>query len=182
MATSGLLNTCASVVGRGLFAGALATGPMSGVMLAGKLLGLMGTPPPKEITAKAAIAAVTTPHDASAIGGIVRFPGAAPSDSFPALWMGGHVLYGAACGGGYALLHRRLLPRVPAWLHGAGFGLLVWGFSYLAWVPALGLYPRPERDSPGRMATMIVAHVVFGVTLAEINRRLDECESRVTQV
>ena len=113
MTNPGSLNTCVRVVERGLFAGALATGPMSGVMLAGKALGLLGTPPPKEITAKAAIATVTASRDASAMGRIVHFPGAAPSRSFRAVWVGGHVLYGAGCGGVFAGL-QRWLPGVPA--------------------------------------------------------------------
>lgn len=179
MVTSASCKAGAGIVGRGLLAGVLATGPMSGVMLAGKVLGLLGMPPPKEIAAKGALAAVTVSRDAPAMGGIVRLPGAAPSSSFRALWMSGHVLYGAGCGGVFAGL-QRLLPQAPAWLLGGGFGLLVWGISYLGWVPALRLYPPPERDSAGRMATMVAAHIVFGLTLAEINRRLNERERNVT--
>jgi hypothetical protein len=179
MANSSSLTTYAGVVGRGLLAGALATVPMSGLMAAGKLLGLLGTPPPKQITANAAGATVARTLDVLDVSKLAAVPRGDPSGAFRALWMGGHIGYGAACGGVFAAL-QRLLPQAPDWLLGLGFGLLVWGTSYLGWVPALRLYPRPERDSPGRMATMIAAHIVFGLTLAEINRRLNERERHVT--
>jgi len=42
---------------------------------------------------------------------------------------------------------------------------LVWFVSYQGWVPALGLLPPAHRDRPGRPATMLIAHWVYGATL-----------------
>jgi hypothetical protein len=39
-------------------------------------------------------------------------------------------------------------------------------------MPALGLYPWPEDDTKSRLGVMMLAHVVFGVSLAEVEPRL----------
>lgn len=146
-----------SVAARGGAAGALATVAMSGAMLAGQALGLMGTAPPKQITATAA-------HRAGALGAL-------PTPAFKAGWVAAHLLYGMVCGVGYSLLHR-VTPRLPRHPLGLAYGLVVWAASYFGLLPALGLYPEPEDDASGRIATMIGAHLVFGVSLAELDRRL----------
>jgi hypothetical protein len=45
------------------------------------------------------------------------------------------------------------------------FGVAVWVASYGTALPALGLYPRPDRDDRIRAATGVAAHVVFGAVL-----------------
>jgi hypothetical protein len=141
----------------GAVAGVLATLVMSLVIAAGWLAGLFRTPPPKQITAAAHLKArVAPPKDWS---------------TFQASWLGAHILYGVGCGVIFALT-RLGLPALPGKPTGLGFGLGVWGVSYLGLMPMLQLYPWPGKDTPGRVATMIAAHVVFGVSLAEIHDRL----------
>src|SRR5687768_3494177 len=65
-----------------------------------------------------------------------------------------HLGFGAAAGA----LRAALAPRSS----GVAFGLGVWAASYAGWAPALGLMPPPTRDRPGRPATMIIAHVIYG--------------------
>lgn len=134
--------------------GAVATVPMSVIMLAADVLGIMDEPAPDELTQRMLEAL-----------GRRRGEGAGQH----ALATAGHFGYGAAIGALYALLRRRLpLHRSPG-LQGVAYGLAVWLASYHGWVPALRLMPPPERDAPGRPATMIAAHIVFG---AALGRRL----------
>jgi hypothetical protein len=142
---------------RGALSGAVATVAMSGVMAVGRALGLYRTPPPQEITAAATQETTGWP------------PAATPA--FRAGWLSAHLLYGMACGVLFSGL-RQGGPGVPRQPLGLGFGLLVWGASYLGLMPALRLYPWPDQDTPGRLATMILAHLVFGASLAEIDGRL----------
>ena len=142
---------------RGAMAGVLATLPMSLVMLAGKVAGLMHTPPPKEITGRAA-------RDAG-----VDQPRTQPK-KFHLAWLAAHVGYGAGCGALYAVLHSVLWGSRRK--QGLLYGLAVWAASYLGAMPALGLYPWPSEDDTSRAAVTIAAHVVYGVALAEIDERL----------
>jgi uncharacterized membrane protein YagU involved in acid resistance len=74
-----------------------------------------------------------------------------------------HFGYGAATGALYAPVARAL--RLPPVLSGVGFGLAVWGVSYLGLLPALGIL-RPATEHPERRtALMIGAHLVWGATL-----------------
>ena len=143
---------------RGGLAGLLATGLMTVVVAGGRATRLLWTPPPAEITARLLGKAGVQPRVAGT--------------TFRAGWLAAHFGYGAACGLGYALV-RPLVPAPPTAM-GLAYGGAVWGLSYLGFLPALGLYPWPDDDSRSRMATMIAAHAVFGVTLAEAERRLAE--------
>ena len=81
-----------------------------------------------------------------------------------------HFGYGALFGAVYGLFDNRL--PVPASLQGALAGLAVWTGSYLGWLPAAGIL-RPATQHPWRRnLLMIVAHIVWGVTLGEFVRRL----------
>jgi hypothetical protein len=141
---------------RGALAGVAATVPMTAVIAAGDVLGLLRTPPPEEITARVAERAGEVPDR--------------QSPAFQAEWLAAHTAYGAACGAVYALA-RPLLPRSDV-LAGLLFGGAVWGVSYIGLLPALALYPAPDEDAPGRAATMIAAHAVYGTALAATARRL----------
>lgn len=143
---------------RGGLAGILGTGPMSLAIAAGRAAGLFRTPPPKQIIERA-----------QAKAGIRH---ELPEPAVQASWLAAHLGYGAACGVLYTLL-RPLLPTSPI-TAGLLYGGAVWGVSYLGLMPSLGLYPGPKADSPLRAAVMIVAHVVFGVTTAEVERRLSD--------
>lgn len=154
--------------GRGLLAGALATVPMSGVIALGWVTGLLQSPPPATVAANALGAAsdiLEVPE--FAVHSAVDAPAA-----FQVGWTTAHLVYGALCGLLFVGLRAgaSAAPRRPL---GVLFGLLVWLGSYLGLLPALKLYPRPEADSPGRVVVMIVAHIVFGLSLAEIEQRLE---------
>jgi len=40
--------------------------------------------------------------------------------------------------------------------------------NYAGWIPKVGIMPPPSRDRMGRPTSMILAHVVYGATLAAI--------------
>jgi hypothetical protein len=144
---------------RGALAGLAATVPMTVVIEAGRAAGLMGTPPPVEITENVAERAGENPDR--------------QSPAFQAGWLAAHAGYGVACGTLFAAL-RPLLPRSDV-AAGLLFGGAVWGVSYMSLMPGLNLYPPAEHDSPQRQAVMIAAHAVFGTALAGIERRLHPC-------
>jgi hypothetical protein len=145
-----------NVIARGALAGIIATGPMTIVIVVGKMLGLLNTPPPKQITAE--VHAETGLHDE------------VQAEAFTASWLAAHLGYGAACGALLAAT-RPLLPKSDL-VTGILFGGAVWGVSYAALMPGLGLYPPLWRDRPSRQAVMAAAHGVYGVTLAWTDRRL----------
>lgn len=144
---------------RGAAAGAVATLPMSAVMVAAQRLGRMGEQPPAAITDAALDAA-----DADA----VRATEAARNTAVTVA----HLGFGAGCGALFALAARWLPPsmrvRAPA---GAVFGAGVWAVSYAGWVPALGILPPPDEDRADRQVTMLAAHLVYGATLGALLRR-----------
>ncbi len=45
------------------------------------------------------------------------------------------------------------------------FGSGIWVVSYWGWLPSLGILPPPDRDRVDRQASMLVAHLVFGLAL-----------------
>jgi uncharacterized membrane protein YagU involved in acid resistance len=141
---------------RGALAGLAATVPMTAVIAAGRAAGLMGTPPPVEITENVGEQAGEQPDR--------------QSPEFQAAWLAAHLGYGAACGVVFSTI-RSLLPRSDL-VAGLLFGGAVWGVSYIRLMPSLNLYPSAEDDSNQRQAVMIVAHAVFGTALAGIDHRL----------
>jgi uncharacterized membrane protein YagU involved in acid resistance len=138
-------------------AGLVATAPMTAVMLGARQIGLLHTPPPEQISARAA-AKVPSPVLASRT--------AQP------LWPVAHGGYGVVCGVAYGALR----PWLPSSTAQAGFlfGGMVWSVSYLGLMPALDLYPWPAKDASPRRTVTIVAHAVYGVTLAAVVQRLDQ--------
>ena len=82
-----------------------------------------------------------------------------------------HFGYGTGVGALYGPLSRRLpLPPVAS---GIAYGLGVWAASYLGYLPALGLYKRPDHEPPGRHGMLIAAHVVWGATLGLMTAMLN---------
>lgn len=142
-----------SAVLKGAGAGAVATVAMSAVMLAAQKAGLMGRQPPKRITA--ALTAGTPSADGPALD---------------ALSVVSHLGFGAACGAVFAAAYARSPEPRPHPGAGIAFGLGVWAVSYAGWLPALGILPPPGRDRPGRQATMVSAHIVYGAALAALLR------------
>jgi uncharacterized membrane protein YagU involved in acid resistance len=81
-----------------------------------------------------------------------------------------HFTFGGVAGGLYSLAGRQL--PLPSGLKGALCGLAVWSVSYLAVLPALGLYRPPNREPVRRLALMAGAHFVWGPTMAFLLERL----------
>jgi hypothetical protein len=132
----------------GALAGCAATLPMSAVMLVARRGGIMHRrQPPEEIVDRAATRA-----------GI-----AADRDTIQPVAVASHFAFGAAAGALFGLLARG--PRLARTGEGVAFGSAVWFVSYRGWLPELGLMPEGERDEPERQATMLVAHVVYGLAL-----------------
>jgi hypothetical protein len=81
-----------------------------------------------------------------------------------------HLGFGMASGALYALVERRARRLAPAPLAGMAFGTLIWAASYAGWIPALRIMPPPDDDHPGRVATMVAAHWVYGGVLGAVLR------------
>lgn len=139
----------------GAAAGAVATVPMSVLMLGAGRLGLMGEQPPEAIT-KEAVADVTgtEPHGAT-------------SDALASL---AHLAFGAGSGAAYAVLPRP--GQVPAPVAGMAFALATWAASYRGWVPRFGALPHADYDRNDRVAIMVAAHLVFGAALGALEERM----------
>jgi len=138
---------------RGAFAGTIATALMSALMLAARRLGITGTLPPEKITSK-----------------MLRSHGIHPDrGQQDALAAGLHFAFGAAAGGVFGVIARRVpVPSVPL---GIAYGAAIWGVSYGGWVPSMGLMPRADHDQRGRQAVMLAGHLVFGATLGALAGR-----------
>lgn len=137
---------------RGAMAGAMATVPMSAVMLAAGKLGLMGRQPPKAVAEKGLEAAGVQPDEEV-------------KDTLASL---SHIVFGAAAGAAYGFLHRQFGRRRWSATKGIGYGLLVYLVSYEGWIPAFHILPPPEADRSGRQLSMIAAHVVYGGVLGAL--------------
>ena len=135
----------------GAAAGLAATVPMTAAMKVaqGMLPATQRHPlPPRRITMRALRKSGVRPHadlDEPARRGLA---------------LAAHYGYGAGAGALFgAFVPANTRDAVAA---GIGYGLLVWAASYLGLMPALGLHPPATRETPGRNAMMIAAHVVWG--------------------
>lgn len=141
-----------SRIGVGAASGTVATIPMSIVMFGAQKLGMLPVMPPEEVTG-----------DVMALAGADLDEG-----SRNVLSTISHVGYGAAAGAVYEML-------VPARARGVGsgivFGAALYSGSYLGWLPALGLNPSGQGRPNAKSASMLLAHVVFGVVLGGIAGR-----------
>lgn len=95
-------------------------------------------------------------------------------DQLVGLTIFSHFGYGAFFGSVYALFDNRI--PMHASLRGALAGLALWVGSYLGWLPAVGILRPATRHPWRRNLLMIVAHIVWGVTLGEMTRKLTERE------
>ncbi len=133
----------------GITSGALATLPMTVVMVAAQKLGLLGKMPPAKITddmlARAGVPATRTERNA--------------------LTTLAHLGFGAGCGALYSLLRPGRPSPARAAIEGVVFATGVWGASYAGWIPALKILPRPDDDRKDRQITMVIAHWIFGAVL-----------------
>lgn len=92
----------------------------------------------------------------------------------PLIWTA-HYAYGAMMGGILGACSRPATNVTDASLKGMAFGMGVWAANYLAAVPAAGFRPSAKRESLGRNAMMIGAHLTwgaaFGICDALLNQR-----------
>lgn len=141
---------------RGAVAGGVATLPMSAVMLAAGQAGLMGEQPPRTIfESLLAMARIPVPDERTE----------------EPLVAAAHIGYGMLAGAAYGLLRERVRLPLPPAAEGVGYGLLIWALSYEGWIPAMRIMPPPEEDRPGRPASMIAAHLVYGAVLGALAPR-----------
>ena len=82
-----------------------------------------------------------------------------------------HFGYGAVFGAVYCLFEQGI--RIHSSLKGALSGMALWMGSYLGWLPAIGILTPATQHPRRRNLLMIVAHVIWGVTLGEITRKLN---------
>ena len=132
---------------RGALAGAVATAPMTAVMLAGRRS--VGTQPPKRIVERAEEALDVRP----------------PEPVTDALASAAHLGMGVTIGAVYGLLPKGIPSAV-------GLTAAVYAASYQGWIPAAGILPPASDDKPDRPAVMIAAHAMFALALAVTERRL----------
>ena len=135
---------------------------MSVAMAIAKAVGLVaGEPPPRTVSRNAEEAA-----------GVYE---PLPQPAFEASWVGQHFAYGTAAGMVYALARKqwKLADPVPA---GPLFGVALWAFGYVGWLPATGLYPPPSAEPMRRVATLIAAHLIYGTATAVMLHRLSQTD------
>lgn len=136
---------------RGAQAGVAATAAMSLLMLAARRAGISGELPPRVIADKAA----------------EQLPeGSQPDEEERETAAGvAHFLFGAAAGALFGLASSGLRRVWISALLGLIYGSAVYVVSYMGWIPSLGILPPSDEDRPGRVATMVGAHWVYGATL-----------------
>jgi uncharacterized membrane protein YagU involved in acid resistance len=88
-------------------------------------------------------------------------------DQRQSLTMAAHFAYGAATGAVYAVAR----PSESAGV-GALYGVLVWGASYLGWIPGLRILEPATRHPRRRNGLMIASHLVWGAAMAATLREL----------
>ena len=81
-----------------------------------------------------------------------------------------HFAYGAVFGASYALFEDRI--PMHSSLKGGLAGLVLWTVSYPGWLPAAGILTPATAHPWRRNLLMIVAHLIWGVTLGEMVRKL----------
>ena len=82
---------------------------------------------------------------------------------------GGHLALSALAGAGYGAASGRDASPAAA---GLAFGAAFWALAYGVVGPALGVTPKPWRDSPSSLAQHGILHAVFGVATALATDRL----------
>lgn len=144
----------------GTLGGLLGSAVMAVPIVGARAAGLIGTPPPKRITE----------------GLLDRAGVRTDSQTEEQLSALLHVGFGVGAGALYGAVVPpvRDVPRALAF--GLAFGTAVYAVSYAGWVPALGLMPPPQRDQPARQVVMLVAHWLYGATIALATLAADEAE------
>jgi putative membrane protein len=81
-----------------------------------------------------------------------------------------HFAYGTVFGAVYALFESKV--PMHSSLKAALAGLALWMGSYLGWLPSMGLLVPATRHPWRRNLLMIIAHLIWGLTLGEVIRKL----------
>ena len=81
-----------------------------------------------------------------------------------------HLAYGSAWGALYGILQASY--RLPAESFGALYGLVVYSVGPALLVPAMKIMRPPREEPPERTSLLIVGHLVYGVTVAQVFRAL----------
>jgi hypothetical protein len=136
----------------GAVAGLAGTLGMSLLMLPAQRLGLLGTQPPRRLSDRVI--------DTAGLGSHVDEPQRRAGTTLTHLATG--AIAGAVLGGFRGAAKGPRLTPVAGTLFGAGF----WAMAYVLVAPAIELFPRPDRDRPGRPPVMLAAHVIYGVITA----------------
>ena len=79
-----------------------------------------------------------------------------------------HFMFGALAGSIYEAVEEKV-PVSPA-VKGPLAGMAVWTGSYLGWIPALGILPSAIEHPWRRNLLMIVAHLIWGLSLSVLAR------------
>jgi hypothetical protein len=83
-----------------------------------------------------------------------------------------HLAFGTACGALYATFAPRRFRELTA----SAYAALLYAGSYRGILPAMRLHPHTGKDDTRRQVANLVAHLVYGVTLAEMLRWTDPDE------
>ncbi len=145
----------------GFIAGVVATGPMTVAMIwwHRRLPAHEQYPlPPREITMKLARGAGLS-HQMS-------------SEARSAATLLAHFGYGGAAGAIYGAVSDKI-PG-PGLLKGVGFGMLLWGGSYLGLLPGTGILKIATDHPARRNLLMIGVHVVWGAATGAVADLLRE--------
>lgn len=140
---------------RGIFCGLLATGAMTAFLASTYPRAYPGRAlPPARLSRELAVVA-----------------GAKPRSAKGQIWLSllAHFGYGAATGMVYALI--RPSSRQPL-VRGSFFGVAFWAANYLGWMPAFRFRTAAPRMPAKENLLMVAAHLVYGITLAETEKRL----------
>lgn len=136
----------------GAAAGAVATVPQSLIVWGARAVGVYRRkPPPQEIA--------DSMHELATEGAQASEPARTP------LMLAEHFAFGAVGGAAFGLATGVIRPTTVA---GLLAGLAIWKASYDGWVPALRIMPPPEEDESGRVVTMVIAHVAYGLALGTL--------------
>jgi hypothetical protein len=122
---------------------------MSAVMLAAQKAGAVGTLAPEGI-----VRAAVPPLDG------------APDPAVNAASTAAHFGYGI----GHGVVFDLLAPYLPGprRLRGPLFAVALMAGSYGGWLPAARLFTPLHRQEPGRRATLLAGHLVYGAVLGSI--------------
>jgi hypothetical protein len=90
-----------------------------------------------------------------------------------------HFGFGSSAGALYGMA-ARTRSRNPA--AGVTYGLGVYAADYCGWIPALDIMEPPTDSPKPRVAMMVLAHVVYGASLAGAVWTLEELRGRVRNI